>query len=158
MRQIPYNASYLASTHVNTPDPRRDPAPVGQRLLLEWVVPPEILAQDPQIVLTVIYKNHTQAEKSFPLTTRSGHYLYDVINEKFKETKGVLTYRGKIVLAGGEVYKEWKHQLWVNLITLDEEKKVDALRTSSSDSSQSIQESVTEMPYESEDNPSDPSD
>jgi hypothetical protein len=34
-----------------------------------------------------------------------------------------LTYSAEIMTPDHHVYREWKHQLWANLITLDESKK-----------------------------------
>ncbi len=117
---IPINASYLASSQVGTPDPRQAHPPVGQKLVIDWAIPPEMLSEQPKIILHLLYKNHGEKEVVYPITCRGGYTVYSLLNEEFVETKGLLTYRAEIVTEGGKVYREWKHQLWVNLITLDE--------------------------------------
>lgn len=119
VRSIPVNASYLASSHVGTPDPRQATPPVGQKLVIDWSIPPEMLAAQPKIVLHLLYKNHTEKEVVHPITCRGGYMVYSLLDGDFAETKGLLTYRAEIVTEEGQVYREWKHQLWVNLITLD---------------------------------------
>ena len=120
VRQIPVDAKYLASSHVATPDPRANPPPVGQKLVIEWRVPPEILSKNPKIVLHLLFKNHVELCEVYPMQTAYGTEVYSLMNDEYVLTGGLLTYRADIVLDDGEVYRDWKHQLWVNLITLDD--------------------------------------
>lgn len=123
LRQVPVDASYLASTHVQTPDPRRDHPPHGQKVVLQWSVPPEILQQKPQILFHVIYKNHTEKEFVYPIENRLGYTVYSLLDKEYDETGGLLTYRADILTPDHQVFREWKHQLWVELIHLDEPKE-----------------------------------
>jgi hypothetical protein len=150
VRQLHVDPTYLASMHVGTPDPRKAHPPIGQKLIIDWTVPPEMLAQDPKLVMYLIYKNHTEKEVSYPILYRNGTHVYSLLNEEFEQTKGLLTYRAEIVV-DGKVYKDWKHQLWVNLITLEEERTASAASTSDSVISQSMQGSVIDTAYLSED-------
>ena len=43
--------NYLASSQVNTPDPRKLNPPLGQMLIIDWHVPKDILKQQPKILL-----------------------------------------------------------------------------------------------------------
>jgi hypothetical protein len=122
LRQVPVDATYLASTQVNTPDPRRDNPPYGQKIVLEWAVPPELLKKKPQIIFHVIYKNHTEKTFVYPIGSRLGTKVYSLLDNDYDETGGVLTYSAEIMTPDHQVYRTWKHQLWVNLINLDEEK------------------------------------
>ncbi len=110
---------YLASTHVKTPDPRQACPPHGQKVILSWTVPRRILAKDPQILFHVIYNNHTEKTFVYPIRTRTGTEVYSLLDHEFNETKGLLTYRADIVTPDCEVFRSWKHQLWVKLITLE---------------------------------------
>lgn len=114
------DARYLASTHVKTPDPRQAHPPFGQRLLLYWWVPRAVLDQSPELVLQVIYKNFTQKTVTFPLKHRTGHKIFSLLNEEYHEKRGLLTWRAQIVTSDQKVFKEWKHQLWVNLIEIQD--------------------------------------
>lgn len=145
VRQLAVDSRWLASSHVGTPDPRLAHPPLGEKLAISWTVPPELLAQEPRVVLHILFWNHTQKEVSYPIHYRTGTKVYSLLDEEFEKTKGLLTYRAQIVTADGHVYKDWKHQLWVNLITLDSE----ASLTSSSVVDQSMQGSVMETAYSS---------
>lgn len=110
---------YLASTHVNTPDPRQLKPPIGQMIIIDWRVPKSLLKKHPHVELKVIYWNYTEKTVTFPIDQRMGWVTYKVIDEEYDATGGILTYKAEIVTEDGEKYREWKHQLWVNLITLE---------------------------------------
>jgi hypothetical protein len=88
---------------------------------MSWHVPNTILCQNPYVRLHLIYWDYTEAEFCYPITSRLGYANYTLLNSEFCAKKGVLTYSAEIVTECGEIYKEWKHQLWVNLIRLDQE-------------------------------------
>jgi hypothetical protein len=113
--------NYLASVNVKTPDPRQKNPPFGQQLIIEWWVPKLTVVEGSELVLHVIYWDYSQETCRFPIKKRGGYHLFPLLREKFEEKKGFLTYMAEIVDKEGRVYAEWKHQLWVNLITFDEE-------------------------------------
>ena len=137
---------YLASTHVGTPDPRQADPPFGQKIVMQWAVPPEMLVDKPRLIFHVIYKNHTEEEIIYPIEDRSGMEVFSVLNEQYREKGGLLTYHAEIRLQDGTVYREWTHQLWVHLITFEDERSSEALKTSDSVSPQFKQGSVTDTP------------
>lgn len=112
---------YLASNHVSTPDPRLDHPPVGQMLILDWRLPKEIFKKKPVVVLDLILWNYTTRQVRIPIERRMDFATYRLLNEDYEKTGGILTYKAEIVTQDGEVFREWKHQLWVNLITIDQE-------------------------------------
>lgn len=114
------DARYLASTNVATPDPRQLHPPVGQLLVLDWRVSNEIFIKKPHIILDLIFWDYTTREVHIPIKRRMDYTSYRVVNEDYDKTGGVLTYKARIVTEDGEVFREWKHQLWVNLITVGE--------------------------------------
>ncbi len=118
LRQVPVNAGYLASTQVGTPDPRQAHPPHGQKIVLQWAVPPELLEKKPQIVFHVLYKNHTEKTFVYPIESRLGYEVYTLIDEEFDQTGGLLTYSADIMTADQKIYRQWQHQLWVKLIRL----------------------------------------
>lgn len=120
LTQQKVDASYLSSVHVGTPDPRQAHPPLGEMIIMDWRVPKELLQEHPFIELRVIYWDYTEKAFSFPINKRMGYVTYKDLNEEFTKTQGILTYKADIKTASGKIYKEWKHQLWVNLITLDE--------------------------------------
>jgi hypothetical protein len=125
LRQVPVDASYPASSQVGTPDP--GPPPHGQKIVLQWAVPPELLDQNPQIIFHVIFRNHTEKTFVYPIESRLGSEVYSLLNQDYDASGGILTYAAEIMTPDHHVYREWKHQLWVNLITLDEESKTEQL-------------------------------
>jgi len=119
---------------------------MGQKVVLQWAVPPELLNKKPALVFHVIYKNYTQEEFVYPMEDRMGMEVFSLLNQQYRDRGGLLTYHAEIRTSDGKVYKEWKHQLWVHLITFDEESASDAPKTSDSVSLQFKHGSVTETP------------
>ncbi len=101
---------------VRSPDPRQAHPPIGQQLVVDWQVPQALLKRNPICILHVIYWDYTEETFTHKIDRKIGHWTYDLLNEAFFARKGILTYRAEILTSDGEVYKEWKHQLWVNLI------------------------------------------
>lgn len=114
------NRDLLASTHVATPDPRQANPPLGRRLIISWQVPSEIVEKEAQIHLDVIYWNYTEESFTFPVKKRKGEVLLSLLGQEFDEKKGFLTYKACIKTKEGEIYREWKQQLWVELIHTEE--------------------------------------
>jgi hypothetical protein len=114
------NSSYLASSHVGTPDPRQAHPPEGEKLSVEWRIPTRILDLHPQLLLHLIFWDYTEKTVAYPLNRSFGWVTYSLLGEEFKKTQGILTYKIDIVTEGGDIYREWKHQLWVNLIKVEE--------------------------------------
>jgi hypothetical protein len=112
---------YLASTHVHTPDPRQEDPPIGQKLILDWRIPPEIYAKNPEVVLDLVLWDYTARQIRIPMKRRMDFATYSLFNEEYEKTGGILTYKAEIVTEDGEVFREWKHQLWVELITVSDE-------------------------------------
>ncbi len=119
------DARYLASTHVNTPDPRQENPPIGQMLSIDWRIPREILEKKPHIELDLILWDYTEEKKSYPIDKQMGWVTYKLLNEQYDKTGGILTYKAQIVTQDGTVYREWKHQLWVKLIHIQQDEEMD---------------------------------
>ncbi len=122
LRQIAVDSYSLASTHVQTPDPRQFPPPIGQKIVLHWRVPPSLLKKNAFISLNIIYKNHTEKTLLYPIKNRSGYQVYFLLNDEFLNTGGLLTYSAFISSEDKIIRAEWKHQLFVHLITPEIEK------------------------------------
>jgi hypothetical protein len=117
----------LASYYVDTPDPLLNCPPFGQRLIISWSVPKQLLKeQDPHLLLTLRMKNREQIQKRIPLKRASGTSLYRVLNEEYCRTGGFLTYKIQ-VFAGGCVHEEWRHQLWAEWIQIELEESEDEI-------------------------------
>lgn len=143
--------TYLASTHVGSPDPRQERPPCGQMVVIEWWVPREVLCQNPKICLNLILWDYTQRTVVFPIDKRIGYETYFIIGEDFETTCGIITYKAEIITEDGCVFRDWKHQLWVDLIQIEEETSEEEQASSiesksSSVSSQLMHGSVIEIP------------
>ncbi len=110
------NATYLASSVVNTPDPRSKNPPLGEKFIVEWYLSKAIMKKHPYINLDVLYWNYTQERIKLPIKNNLGYATYDILGDAFFSKKGVLAYKAEIVDEEGTVVKTWKHQLWVNVI------------------------------------------
>lgn len=115
------DARYLASTHVGTPDPRQVNPPHGQRIIINWFLPAKIMEKGVHINLHILFWNNTAEVVTYPLKTQRGSQQYFLLDEEFERKKGILTYKAEIITADGELYSEWKHQMWVNLILVEDE-------------------------------------
>lgn len=112
---------YLASTRVGTPDPRQDHPPIGQKLILDWRIPKEIFKKKPELVLDLILWDYSTRQVRIPIKRPMDFATYRLFNEDYEKTGGILTYKAEIITSDGQVFREWKHQLWVNLITISDE-------------------------------------
>ncbi|MBS4167473.1 hypothetical protein [Parachlamydia sp. AcF125] len=113
----------LASYHVRTPDPLLENPPIGQRLLISWQLPPSIRdTQDLTLHIELLFRDHTKETKVVPIQQKTGTYAYALLNADYSNKKGILTYKVQLAL-NNQILEEWRHQLWVELITLDEDKE-----------------------------------
>jgi hypothetical protein len=109
----------LASYHVGTPDPNLDNPIIGQRLLIQWsLCANEIEGQVLFLHLLIRLRDHREQEFDIPITKKWGFYIYDLTNEDYCTSGGVLTYKAEIRNESC-VIASWKHPLWANLITFD---------------------------------------
>lgn len=110
----------LASYYVGTPDPRQNITAVGQRLIVCWAVPKFYLCfDDLHLKITIRFRNREEVIEIFHLSKTRGTYVFSLLNKEYLAKRGILTY--KIDLIGqGKILEEWRHQIWVDLIALDQ--------------------------------------
>jgi hypothetical protein len=101
---------------VGSPDPRQADPPCGQKVVLQWAIPPELLSEEPRLIFHVLYRNYTQEEIVYPIEDRSGMEVYSLLNEEYRSRGGLIAYQAEIRTKNGEIYRKWTHQLWVQLI------------------------------------------
>lgn len=110
------NEEHLASFHVRTPDPLLCNPPIGQQLIVQWNIPRDYLHYDDlRLRLQIRFRNRQELIQEVPIQQRLCFYRYELLNEAFCETGGILTYKIEI-LGDGCVLDEWRHQLWTELI------------------------------------------
>lgn len=131
---------YLASTYVGSPDPRQENPPLGQKLIIEWQIPKDVLQKHPMIVLQVVYQNYEESTFEYPILYKTGYVVNSLLGEEFVKRKGFLSYKAKIVLNDGSVFRNWEHQFWVDVIHLDEKVEVRIEDVDSSENKESLEE------------------
>jgi hypothetical protein len=131
------DANFLASSHVGSPDPRKAEPPEGQRLLIAWDFPRSVFQRSLTLTADVRFWDDTQKSISFPLTKKRGYHACFFPKEK------ILTYRVRVFERDGRLIETWQHHFWTELIEVGSK---EASRSSSSVSSQPMQESVKDTP------------
>lgn len=119
MNQQWVDVRYLASSHAKTPDFRQENPPVGQILITSWRIPKEILNKHAEVVLEVLFWDYTKKIIHQPIDKKMDFFTFRLLDEEYEKSGGILTYQSKIVTEEGEIFREWKHQLWVELITIE---------------------------------------
>lgn len=110
----------LASYYVETPDPMLINPPVGQKLLVTWSLPKSYLDYaDLHLNIRIRFRNREEIELNIPIEKRYSSYMFEICNDRFFETKGILTYKVDLI-GGGLLLEEWRHQLWHELIHVGE--------------------------------------
>ncbi len=109
------NRSFLASSHVNTPDPRQSDPPDGQRLLVAWDFPRSLFQKELSLAITVRFWDDTQQEITEPLSRKRGYQAYSFPKKK------ILTYRVQVVTKEDEIIETWKHHFWTEQIDVETE-------------------------------------
>jgi hypothetical protein len=113
----------LASYIVETPDPLLNNPPIGQQLIVSWSLPKNYLDyEDLHLEITMRFRNREQIVKNICVTKVSGMFIYKLLNNEFIEKEGIQTYKVELI-GGGEVLECWRHQLWVELIVLENQAK-----------------------------------
>jgi len=131
----------LASTFARTPDPRQENPPIGQRLFVQWRLPRWTKKETLRVNLKLVFKDYTEKVLTYPLYHPRGVIIYSLLDEEYEQKRGLLTYMAEIVDEEGKVIKEWKHQLWVKLIIVEEEEE-------SIESAESSNSSVSDQPIQ----------
>lgn len=113
----------LASYYVGTPDPLLYCGAVGQRMLVMWAFPKSYLqCQDMYILIEMRYKNRKQESLRLNNLRAKGTYIYSLMNDDYFDTGGIRTFKVQLY-AGETLIEEWRHQLWVDLITINDDLK-----------------------------------
>jgi hypothetical protein len=112
--------SYLASSYVDAPDPRKCCEFCGQRLVIRWRLSKGELygCESAYIRLLLRFGCAEVEEVCIPMGKRFGTYVYWLMNEDYREKDGILTYKVEMVV-DDEVVDVWEHQVWTELIDID---------------------------------------
>jgi hypothetical protein len=141
------DANFLASSKVQTPDPRQERPPLGQRLIIAWDFPKSIFQEGLDMVATVrLWDNSQTVYREVLERKRDVKALY-FANDQAGIDRRILTYRVQIFDKNGWEVEKWEHQFWTELIDIGREDKYSsAQRIRDSVSSQPMQGSVIDTP------------
>lgn len=118
-----FSKKNLASQRVGTPDPIKDLCLTGQRLVINWNFPknwsPDL---EPILHLNMRFKKQQEETNYFLIHKRKGYCFYELTQQAYQEKGEIISYQVKI-MDGNDLLCDWRHPLWSQLITLEEEEE-----------------------------------
>lgn len=114
------NRKYLASSFVDSPDPLQHEPPHERKLYVSWNIGSECEVEGCQIRISMIFRNRNTRTVDLPTPRRRGTMVYSLLGQDYCETQELLTYKVELLTKSGELLAFWRHQMWVNMITLEE--------------------------------------
>ena len=115
MQQDWVDRNFLASSWVQTPDPRQENPTLGRRLAVSWDFPRSLFAKDLQLIVIVRFWDNTEETIVQPITRRRDFAVF-FFPAASPDEKRILTYQVRAISAEGEVVGKWEHPLWTPLI------------------------------------------
>lgn len=106
------NRASLASSYVDTPDPRQCCPPCGQRLVISFDFSKCKLKERLYLKGTVIFCDLSQEEISSPISRRF-QTLDFYFPQNPQKKNPILSYKLEVVSGSGMVVDTWKHKLFV---------------------------------------------
>lgn len=107
------DANFLASTKVETPDPRQKDPPRGPRLVVAWDFPKSLFQAPMTLVTTVRFWDQKEEVIQYPMDRRRD------ITSFFFENRRILTYRVDVLNAQGATVSTWEHHFWTKKIVVE---------------------------------------
>lgn len=106
---------YLASSHVNTPDPLRCNF-CGQQLVVTWQLP--CLYEDLSLTLSLITSKHQFKTIHIPISGSVGSITYQILNEHYQTFGSILTYKVEL-FGNGRLLATYRPRTWVDWIYIE---------------------------------------
>jgi hypothetical protein len=116
---IKIDKSSLASSFSGAIDPRQEVSAKGQQLYIEWNLPKKYDKMPISLQLDIIYNDQTHETIVYDVIASEKRLSFFLLGEKYRETKGVMSYKASIITQKGDIVQEWKKNSWFNLIQLD---------------------------------------
>ncbi len=110
------DCQFLASSWVQSPDPRQEDPPMGQRLLVGWSFPLSVFEKDLRLSVKVILWNHEEKCFVVPIQYKRDSTAFYFEDKSCDQKNKILTYRIDVLDASGALIEVWKHQLWTDYI------------------------------------------
>lgn len=118
------DSSFLASTHVGTPDPRLKHPPEGQRICISWDFPLSIYRENLTMISTIRFWDNKQDVLVYKIPRKRGYISYKFQDDSLNKNKRILTYKIEIFNEDGDLVDQWKHQFWKELIKINKEEEI----------------------------------
>lgn len=116
----PINNKYYSSVYAETPNPKVDRKEVGQRLVISWDIPyRDFRKYSWQARLIVQFGDRTEEKFTHEIDEFEGDWILKYSGRPFIDKRGVVSYKGEL-LQNGHVVDTFQHQLWCDLIQLDD--------------------------------------
>lgn len=116
----PINKKYYASHYAKTPDPRAEKGEVGQRLIISWHIPYRDFRKHVwRAKATVQFGDRTENSFYKQIDAFEGDWILKWSGRPFIDKRGVISYKVEL-LQDGEVIDTFQHQLWCELIRLED--------------------------------------
>lgn len=110
----------LASVIVDTPDPHKQEPIFGQRLYISWKLTKEQFAEKPVVLLCQVkLKKGQLLEKTVPINSLTGTYIFPIVGEDYTKHGGLLSYQIKL-LGQDNVLATSRHKFWVEQIKISD--------------------------------------
>lgn len=112
--------SELPSVFIDSPDPLKKNPSIGQVLDINYEIKNADRKSMPYLVLLkIIYKNLEEETVSYTAFRDKGMFEFQLLDDKFDATGGILTYKAELMTFDGEMIKDYKHRLWFDLISFE---------------------------------------
>lgn len=116
----------LPSYHIGTPDPRLYNPDVGERLHIQWSLPPQEYTGSLKLKLSLHFGDRTEKVHWADLSSPSGTYIYTLINQDYWDKKGIFTYKVELFQddsgeCGKCAIQTWTHMLYAERIRIQDD-------------------------------------
>lgn len=116
---IKIDKSSLASSFSAAKDPRQQVSAKGQQLYIQWNLPKKYNKMPISLELDIIYNNQTHETIVYDVIASEKKLSFFLLGERYRETKGIMTYKACLKTQNGRIVQHWKKSSWFNLIQLD---------------------------------------
>lgn len=117
------DATSLASTHVDTPDPRLKHPPNGQMISVFWDFPLSIYRENLTLVTTVRFWDNKQDVFVYKIPRKRGYITYKFQDDTVAKNKRILTYKVDVLNEDRVLIDKWRHHFWKELIKINREEE-----------------------------------
>ena len=113
-----FSRNSLASSVVDTPDPRKSGDAFGQRLVISWNVTQQEFDSAPiNLIVNIKLKNGEIVTTKIDLSKREGSTFYPIFGKDFTKKGGLQSYFVELK-SNNKTISVCKHKLWVDKLKI----------------------------------------